>query len=84
VKHEKKIWRGIDPHDTALDRKIADALSSGRVKKEEAGALQREEEALKARETAVLDSNDLSEAIAVANDEQSLEAKLDGNSRRSR
>lgn len=82
VKHEKRIWRGINPHDTALDRKIADALSSGRVNKEEAGSLQRENDALKARETAVLDSVNLSEAIAVANDQQALEQKLDARSKR--
>jgi hypothetical protein len=86
VRTRKRVWRGIDPHDTALERKVADALSSGRVSKEEAAGLQREQDSLKAREAAMLESNssNLNEVMAVANDAVALEAKLDGKSKRYR
>jgi hypothetical protein len=76
---KKKAWIGIDPRNTVMDRKIADALASGRIDKETAGNLQREEDSWKARAASSRSETlDFSEALGLADDYNRLDSEVSG------
>jgi hypothetical protein len=62
-----------------MDRKIADALASGRIDKETAGNLQREEDSWKARAASSRSETlDFSEALGLADDYNRLDSEVSG------
>ena len=79
---KKKAWIGIDPRNTVMDRKIADALSSGRIDKETAGNMQRQEDSWKARASSCRSETvDFSEALGLADDYNKLDTEVSGVSK---
>jgi len=76
--YPKKVWMGIDSHNMAIKEKIDALFASGKLTKEEAENLGREEQTLRDHETVNDSANGLEfdDAVSIAKEIQQLNRKI--------